>query len=66
MCHTALCLMYSGCTAFTRMQLKWGDFQTVESEFETKVKDENNNSLPCKIKSPKVGHGGNIHWHSVD
>lgn len=59
MCHTALCLMYSGCTAFTRMQLKWGDFQAVESEFETKVKN-------CKIKSPKVGHGGNTHWHSVD
>lgn len=42
MCHTALWIIYSGCTAFTGMQLKWGDFQTVEMEFETKEKNKNN------------------------
>lgn len=61
MCHTALWLTYSGCTAFTRMQLKWGDFQSVEMELETKEKDENNNSFLFKIKFPKVGSGGSIY-----
>lgn len=66
MCHTALWLIYSGCTAFTRMQLKWGDFQTVEMEFETKEKNNNHNSLLFKIKSLKVCSGGCILWHSAD
>lgn len=48
------------------MHLKWGEFQTVEMEFETKENDENNNSFLLKIKSLKVGSGGSIHWHSVD